>query len=288
MNTQALIADIKADFTKYDDAGLIDENSLYKDIVKGLKRFGNDVMELHETVVQVKNGKAKLPDHFFSLYIAYLCEPLYYRVPKNVEVSNLQTSLYYKEKVILSNKWSECDGCCNEVQENIIRENLYFNGNQVEFYYHNPQLLRLGKTFNKNACHSACRNRLVRDNPNEIIINGTTLMANFEEGEIYMQYYGLPVDADGIVEIPETGTGHLETYLEYHLKRRLAERLMGNNDAQGLANLFNQYANQEQIFLRNASNELKMKSITPSLFRRIRRLNKLESISFDLGVNRLS
>ena len=283
-NTQALIEEIKSEFSKYDDAGLIDENSMYRDIVQGLKRFGNDVLEIHETVVEVKDGEAKLPENFKSLYLAYLCTPLGYTTDgPEIENHSLQTSLFYKEKVIRSNKWSECEACCNEQEENIIRENLYFNGNQVSFYYHQPRLLKLGKSFNKTNVHAKCRNKIVRDNPEEIVITGYRLKANFNEGDIYMQYLGLPLDEEGRINIPESYNGHLETYLEYYLKVRMAERLMGNNDAVGLSNLYSVYKQESQIALRNASNDLKMGTINPQSLKRLKRLNRLETLQYEIG-----
>jgi hypothetical protein len=251
-NVEALIAEVRNDFKKYSDAGLIDQTSLYRDIEIGLKRFGNDIMEVHETVLEVKEGYAKLPNNFFSLYIAYECEPLGFRT-NEVVIDDLQNSYIYKERVTTSNKWKECDACCQEQQENIIRENLYFRNQNVEFYYYRPKLLSLGRTFKKNACHTNCRNKYVKDNPNEIVIIGTTLQANFKEGDIYMQYYGLPVDENGNIDIPETKNGHLETYLEYYLKRRIAERLLGNNDAMGLSNMYSVYKREEQVSLRKAT-----------------------------------
>jgi hypothetical protein len=279
-NVEALIAEVRNDFKKYSEAGLIDQTSLYRDIEIGLKRFGNDIMEVHETVLEVKEGYAKLPNNFFSLYIAYECEPLFFKT-NDVVIDDLQNSYIYKERVTTSNKWKECDSCTQDQHENIIRENLYFRNQNIEFYYYKPKLLSLGRTFKKNACHSNCRNKYVRDNPNEIVIIGTTLQANFKEGDIYMQYYGLPVDENGNIDIPETKNGHLETYLEYYLKRRIAERLLGNNDALGLSNMYSVYKREEQVSLRKASSELKLTNIRPSFSKRIKRLNRLESLQYE-------
>ncbi len=55
-NIESLIAEVKSDFSKYADANLLDEDSMYRDIILGLKKFGNDIMELHETVVEVKDN----------------------------------------------------------------------------------------------------------------------------------------------------------------------------------------------------------------------------------------
>jgi hypothetical protein len=276
-----IIAKVKRDFQKYVDAGLVDEDELYRDLVFALKKFGNDITYIQETVVEVKDGYAQLPKSFFSLYLAYLCEPLGFKVD-NVEFHDLQSSHYYVERTKQTSKWNECDACCDEKETSVIRENLYFNSGKVIYYYTNPTLLRLGKAFKKDSCHADCRNKIVRDNPNEIVIVNFRLQANFNEGNIYLQYYGLPTDEDGNIEVPESANGHLELYIEYYLKRRLTEVLMGNNDAQGLANLYSVFAQQESINLRKASNELKMANINPkSLSRRIQRLNRLESLQYE-------
>lgn len=280
-NAKALVAKVKASFRKYSDAGLIDEVSLYGDIEQGLKRFGNDIMEKHETVIHVSEGKAHLPNNFFSLWIAYECEPLGFESSNKVEYQDLLSSYFFKERVESSDKWSACDACCEENSQNIITEKVYFKQELIKFHYQNPILLKLGNTFNKNACHAKCRNKYVKDNRNEITISGTTLHANFNDGDIYMQYYGLPIDEDGYIDIPETKNGHLETYLEYYLKRRLSEDLITNNDAQGLQNMYSVFAQQEQIFLRNASSELKMTSLNPSFSKRLKRLNRLEMLQYE-------
>ena len=96
-----------------------------------------------------------------------------------------------------------------------------------------------------------------------------------------MIYYGLPVDDEGNIEIPDTPNGHLETYLEYYIKRRLSERLMANGDAQALAQMYQIYAQNESIALRNASTELKMTRLKPDVFQRMKQLNHLESLQYE-------
>lgn len=288
-NIDSIISEVRSDLSKYADAHLLDEDSMYRDIILGMKRFGNDIMEIHETVVDVVDGYAELPETFRSLYFAYLCEPMGFKKESpEVEFHELQSSHFYKEKTIYNRKWSECESCCEDMSENVVRENLYFKTTKAAtFYYKNPQLLTLGKTFNKNNCHSKCRNKFVHDNPNEIVIINYRLQANFNEGSIYMQYYGLPVDEEGNINIPESKNGHLETYLEYYLKRRIAERLLGNKDSQGIDALYQIYKSEEQVALKNASNELKMKSITPESLKRINRINRMESLQYESAFTRM-
>lgn len=280
-NVEDVMEEVISDLRKYDDAKLIDKNKVYRDIVFGLKRFGNDVAELTETVVEVKNGRGVVPDSFFSLYAAYGCKPAYYKA-NNVEVNHLQSSHFFRERVEYSSVWNECNTCCEDKTEKVIRENVYFSQNRVEFVFREPKLLTLGKSMVRNNCHKQCRNFGIKDNPNEITIEGTTLSTNFDEGYIYMQYYGLPMDDEGRIDIPETKNGHLETYLEYYAKRRLAERLLANNDAQGLSNLYSVFRQEEQISLRLASANVKMSRINPHRLKsRLQRLNKSETLAYE-------
>lgn len=284
-NVDALITEVKSQLSKYDDAGLIDDTSLYRDITLGLRRFGNDIAVLQEKVLFVKDGLTKLPDSFFSLFGAYLCNPKGFETKGKFPQDNLINSVMYRERTIETKKWSDCDASCENITENVVRENLYYNGQPYgAFVYENPTLLKLGKTFLRQNCHKDCRNKVVHDNPNEIVIHNFTLQANFNEGYVYIQYYGLPVDEEGNINIPDTPNGHLEMYLEYFLKRRLAERLMGNNDALGLQNLYQVYSQQENITLRNASTELKMTNLKPRVFKRMQSLNRLESLQYEINL----
>lgn len=283
-NTEALMAEVRSDLSKYDTAGLIDEDSMYRDIVLAIKGFGADVIKYdQEKVIEVRGGYATLPEGFFSLKLAASCEPLFYKC-NNVQVDSLQTSWFYKERIERSSKWNECDAsCCDIQEEKVIRENIYFNGGSVDFYYKEPRLLKLGASFKKELCANDCRNKFVRDCPEEIVIlDYETVQANFNKGTIYIIYEGLPLDENGKVEIPVTSTGKLEMYLEYYVKRRLAEKLIGNNDDTGLQRLYGIYLQNEKDLKPEARYELKMESLTPSAMQGLRRKNRLDMLRFEM------
>ncbi len=280
----ALISEIKTDMSKYDSAGLIDEDSLYRDIRLGLKKFGNDLPQYsQEKVIEVNGGYADLPDGFLSLELAVLCEPLHFK-RNNVEFHALQTSNFYRERSESITNWDECSGtCCEEKTDKIIKESIYFKHGSVDFHYHHPKLLKLGKSFKKTLCGNECRNKWVADCPYEIsLLDTETLQANFNKGSIYIKYKGLPLDEDGRVDMPDTDNGKLEQYLEYRLKRRLAEKLMGNNDAQGLSNLYQVYAQREERLDLETQSELRMDKITPQSMKKFKNLNRLETMTYEL------
>lgn len=281
MTVDSFIADLKARYGKFDNAGMIDELSVYKWIVEALKPFGSNIMTLQETVLEVSNGVVKLPDSFFSLYVAYKCDPLGYCINSEKNTPQLQQSIMWTERVERSNKWNSCDPCCVEEEEKIIKETLYYNNCEVDFYYKTPRLLKLGKRFQKTNAHKKCRNLIVRDCPYEINIVGKTLQANFEEGDIYMQFYGLPTAEDGKVMIPDTARGELERYVEYYVKLNMFEDILITNPDPNIRSLFEYYVGKEQIQKGNALTDTKFSTLTPNSFNRLRKINRLEMLKYE-------
>lgn len=283
-NFDAIVANIQTDFEKYDAAGQINKQRMYQDAVRALKRFGNDMAIIDHAFIDIVGGVADLPNNFYNLMLAYKCEPYGYKT--NIEHHELVSSIFYRERVSNNASWSECDSCCEEVDENIIQEKIMLKTGEATFYYKEPQLLRLTKDIsNRNFCAKTCSNLFEKNNTNEIKFQNESVYANFETGSIYMKYYGLPTDEEGNIDIPDSKNGHLLEYVELNLKRKLIERLIANNDAQGgLSSMYQVFAQQEQVALRNAANELKMAKLTPrTLKRRIQTLNRLEVLQYEIN-----
>lgn len=284
-NFDSIVAGIKVDFEKYDAAGLINEEKLYQDAIRAVKRFGNDMAIIYDQVIEVQNGFAEVPVNFQSLQLAYKCEPLGYKVEGT---KGLQSSITYVERIKNTAYWSECQSCCDELKESIVTENVYVDtGDKVTFYYNQPTLLKLTKSpvSGKWSCQTDCKNRYVHrsETPYDMRIEGNEIHFNFNEGYIFFRYYGLPMDENGNVDIPSTPNGHLENYIELHLKRKLIERLIINIDAQpGLANMYPVIQQQEQMALRNAANELKMMTLNPRRLKDVIRQNRLETLRYEV------
>lgn len=284
-----IISKVRRDLSKYSDAGLLDDNEMYSDIISELRRFGNDICVAQETFIQVDKGYAILPDNFFALKLALWCEPDYYKAT-NIETNTLLSSVIYRERVEISNQWNECDSCNFNQTDKIVRENIYFSPDSyLTFAYKNPIPLRLARGIEKSVCAKNCLNLHRNNDLFEInIIKRKTVQANFKEGTIYIQYLGFPLDEEGNIDVPEFPNGHLDKYLEYYLKRRVAESLIANNDAQGLQNLYPTYAQQEMVALRNATNEVKLTNFSTQEFRRkMRAFNKYHTLQQEVFIPNL-
>ena len=70
------------------------------------------------------------------------------------------------------------------------------------------------------------------------------------------------LDGESNIIIPDTPQGLVLDYVDNFVKMRFFEELMYNGEAQGAADLFKLYAQQDLVKLKNAKTELKMMGMT--------------------------
>lgn len=230
-----------------DNPHLIDKPSIARWVYLKLKNFGRAVMSKHEIVVQVNKHKAILPENFASLGLAVFCEPLLASYPEGTDFLKVQSRLIGERLTCFEDRACEnCEPTCDsdECQERIV-ENLYMESTPIKLYYTNPQYVKIGRGFTGNQCETNCMNRYIKDSPFSINLNGNEIIANFEKGALYIQYYGSPMDEYGLPIIPNSKNGYLEEYLEYHVLRKILEYAQLSGDMANKQYLYQSYMQQE-------------------------------------------
>lgn len=282
MTFNEFISEIRSDLSQYFESGLIDEASVLKWVMQGLKKFGGTIMDYQETVVEIENSKGMLPENFFSLKLALKCDKGFIECSKETEPI-LVNSLFWTDVQIKQQSWDICTGDClkNRVEEYTISEKTYINGEAFNKYYGNPVQLRLAPGFKKSICDNECFNKYRGESPYEINIIGKTLYTNFKEGDVYVKFKGLELDEDNLVVIPDTDKGELETYLTYFVKRNIFEIAMANGDDTNVSNLFKYYLEAERMQLGLALTEAKFRGLTPRSMYRLRRRGQEERMKFE-------
>lgn len=276
MNIDNLIAEIESSLKQYKNSGLLDITSLRRWTRMALKKFGQSVCTLQEGVVQITDGVGILPEGFHSLHLAVKCSPKGYFVNEQ-DIPLIQNTLMWKERVERSTDWNSCAPCCKEESEKTIIENVIINGKEISFYYETPILLRLGKSMKRaGLCSSQCKNRFVTECEHEISINKETIFTNFTTGTIYLQFYGLEVDEENKIVIPDTPRGELVTYLEAHLKTRVLEELLTNSDDPNLSGVLQYWSTKEQFQYLKAMKDAKFSTLTPDSYKKLAAFNRGE------------
>lgn len=284
MTRKELIAELTTDLKQYDESNLIDYRSVKGWVKSVLKRFGNNIMVQSDQVLKVENGRVKVPEDFWNLYLAVKCEPFGYSIEEGNKES-LIMSTTYKIRTESDEEWNnQIEGYVGKNYKSITEKVVVTGGNIVNYHYTNPSILKLTKGMKKESCYKTCKNlqdKFTHSSPWEINIVRDYVQTNFKEGYIYIQYLALPTDETGELMIPDTQNGHLEKYIMYHCKARLFENLIGNGDEPNVINMLQFYSAKEREYLSLAMSETKFGGLTHDWDKKMKNSIRRESLKYE-------
>lgn len=255
-----IFAEIKNKLKVYDQQGLVDDISLNNWMKENIKEFGGNIMNEYQLSLRVENGRAKLPDNFWSLKGAVKCESMGYSKAEKKSEKHVQRRISYLEWTDIHDyyNWLEGKPCLEDSDSRYITETLFFEtpndhapnsgnnlggsnnpfgGGYYNFYYNNPQPLYLKPHVYKVRCDADCPN-IDTHSPYEVSIDEqhNYITTNFNEGFIWLWYKGLPCDEAGDLMIPDTDRDKLKNYIIYFaIVRTLQDLLLSEDDP----NVFN-------------------------------------------------
>lgn len=277
-----IYAEVRNAFKSYDEAGLIDPIDLRTWLHGEIKRFGTNITVETDDIIEVKNGKATLPKDFWTLKEVWKYELSHYCMeedsPRIIKASG-------KDHLL------SVDCNCNENSGNYTTERVYYKESEILVYYNNPQLLRLAPGFNRRAVTKDCINlphRIQKRDKNQVRLLNQTLHTEFPNGFLYIIYRALPMDEEGNIIIPETQHDRLRIFLEYHLKRKLIESWLFNNDDPNLINKLQYIKAEENEALELAMTESKAGILDPSVWKSLRNRNRALHRRFEVIAPRLT
>ena len=261
MTKSEMIAEITTALKDYDEAGLVDYISIDLWIRNALREFGGNLMDAQETTIEVKNGKANLPENFYALGLALKCEPAGWSGNEE-DKKHLQSSIFYQERIEKRNFWDNQLGedtpClagedCKYVVENIFWQDK--TSKSAKFYYNDIKILRLVQGYKRVKCDKGCPNLTERESPYEISIQGNYIQTNFDSGYIYLRYRGLPVDENGDLLIPDIQRNKLPDYIKYTCIRRTLENLLLTSDDPNVGQKLQYFSQKENEYYHAAKND---------------------------------
>jgi hypothetical protein len=241
ISSEIIVAEVKQRLSSYFDLGALKEILIPTYIHNALRKLRVMGMEYDETVLVIDNYKAKLPNDLMYLKDAYLCTKIFQTA------HDVHTNVYEYYKKIYCN-----DNCGNEYETFSQVTQTLPNWVQTNL---DPQLLKVYYT-SKSYCSEDCKG-LISDSLNVVTINKKTLSANFETGEIFIQYYKTPEDEHGPL-IPELV--EVEDYIKNTLYLRLYEDLFNNVSDESLNAIqakMSYYKQEHRMTYESALNTLK-------------------------------
>lgn len=251
---EQFVAEIETSLSNYSDSNDIDRQSIKTWLIQALRKFGKNICEKNETIVEVKNSMALLPETFKSLTIALKVETKPFEERENKQL--ILERQYIENPAIWDSLTLQY--VVNYCETKIVIEKVFANKENHIIYDIHP--LSLEEHINKGTVDLDCFNMLpsIRNNyPNKISIVNRTLRTNFKEGFVYLKYNSLPQE-DGEIAIPVYTNGALLEYLENEMKWRIAENLIANNKAsQGLTQLYSTWKSESMRLFIMAQAEAK-------------------------------
>ena len=220
---------VSGDFHVYNNEGMIDPGDYIKIAQFVNKDLGLKLNKVKETTLEIRNGKAKLPDDFNVMSYAVLCGE--YTIKQQV-IMGTQT-----EEVIVSAEapTNECCSRCNLPEQSCICENTYIDacGNEVQLVVKRKYETRTYKTFAKIKFKPSvyltqnCINVNERSIHEAQIKNGY-VYCSVNTGTLYISYMGAMEDDEGNLLVLDHDL--INEYYETAVKEKILQNLYFNGE----------------------------------------------------------
>lgn len=272
MTLNQIKAEILTQLKKYDDLGLIDYITLNEVIKREMRRFGSNVMETRHAFVEIVGGFGKLPDNFFKLDSAVICD----EIKEDIEEEEVWRTDFNVSRTRIANY--EWDNESNthfrkDYKEIIVRKKIR---GQEQYKRYSPTGIYpiLTKGISRDMLTDSCINKSVRQNAPkypQINLTNSQLLANFREGKLLIKYRGLP-KKDGEIYVPDDD--NLENYLIYYSCYKMLETIWTNDEAQGVAEKMAYYKQEANRLKDLADVSVKFNNLSPNWSKKFAKKNR--------------
>ena len=251
------IAEIESTFKIYADTNDIDRVLIKTIVINELRKFGKNICDKREAIVDIKNSQVLLPENFKSLVLALKLTP-----NEELDCKDDTEKRLIIERQHIENpaEWTTTtrDYFVNYCESKIVTEKVYAYNERVDKFY-TPHFLSLYKGFSNSSLDTNCLNLhpSIRDSySDKISITNRTLRTNFREGKIYIQYNSLPEDEEGEIVIPIFSTGSILNHIKNKVRIELGQHLiLSQLNTSGLKELLPIWLQNERLYFIEAKSE---------------------------------
>lgn len=271
------IAEIESTFSTYSDSHDIDRITIKTRVIECLRKFGKNICDKNEALVEVKNKRALLPETFKSLSVA---------LKLTDDVEKKESQQLATEKVYIENPaiWDSItqEYVVDYCNTKIVTEKIYNHSKDYSNFL-GYTVLSVMEHINKDSfdvdclnLHPSVRNTYV----DKISITNRTLNTNFKEGLIYIKYNSLP-QVDNEVAIPIISTGDIYKYIENAVKIKIGEDLiLKNKNPQGVSQLLSMWVQKDRELYHSAQTEAKFGGLSKDWTKKMYKQNLINRNRF--------
>lgn len=237
---EPIYANIKEEFKSYFDSGIVDQTMFAVWTDKCLRKMGKMTYPINQTLLNVCDKHAVLPEDFFAVREAWACTSF-------SETYQLPNATYNQVKAVSTRLDSPdfyCDTCRECSIPDIINV-IYKTTHTVAFSVRRTHLLTPGNIYAACPEDLYCANRGA-SSMDSYDIKDNKFVTNFKEGNVYVQYYSVEYDESSNQLVPDEP--YTLQYIENFIKEKVAEQVWNQSSDE----TFNQSFQKFQYYKKEA------------------------------------
>jgi hypothetical protein len=213
-----LLNDVSLDFSIYSLEGMIDPAQIVKVAQRVNYELGLRIHQPKDAIIDIVNGKAKLPGDFYVLNYANICGK--YTISEPV-IHGTHTEEVILDTVPNNDDPCKAKACCTPCGQHmyLVQKFKYETRTYDQFY---PLEIADGRLLSDN-----CPNKEIRS-ANKAKLKDGYLFTNIEHGKVHLNFLGNLEDEDGNLLVLDHPL--INEYYEYALKSRILENLYMNGE----------------------------------------------------------
>lgn len=236
-SSQQLFNKVKKRLSSFDALGLIDDGDFYDHVYYVLEGLGLSAYQECEAVIPICDGVGKMPKNLRVHHATFKLRADYGNPPT---INEQIPYIYYQTETsnVCPNKC--CIECVGDESKQKIVVRTFVNSDEPcerKWSRQFPMVLSpnvRGRHHRHNdrncAVFSSAENEFTIDDKRNVHVN-------FDKGELYMQYYGLPFDENELPMVPDQID--ISTAIEYRIYSQLFEEFVWNSTVPNIGPLLN-------------------------------------------------
>jgi hypothetical protein len=223
-----LMDEVRTDFFTYEMEGMIEPGQLIKVAQRINYDLGLRINTEKQKVLEIINGRVKLPDDFYVLTMAVLCAD--YHVKEEVMQGRHTENVIVEPTATCCNTCKEPESTCACESTYVVCEDTYVKVIEKRNY-----LTREFREFKRlwvrpaRAVDPICSKKPEYDNWMEAELrDGYLYVIGIETGTVYVNYLGNLEDENGNLLVLDHPM--INEYYEYAIKQRILENLYMNGE----------------------------------------------------------
>lgn len=210
----------------YSAAGMLDRGDFYRWIKEILTKLNVPAYSPVHRVENIEDGKLAIPDDVYQIWALYK----YKSIPKTKKLNEIYPPEAETETISKYECYNECHDPCTvrhiEHKYNTMIIKHYLDNSWWESSYQEGSLLQL-KPYKLEICDKDSVSLKVKSGL-QVTTDNNYFYFNFDEGAIYLQYYKLMLDEDGLPMIPDVT--QIEQAIEYYIMYKSLQKIYINGE----------------------------------------------------------